>query len=88
MGRVIPVSITLKNLLEKNFAEEYAARRAEEGPAPSPADNAPLPLFVMACILPGASSEVCECSLRWKPADRRTMHELRTPHRFFPAVGS
>jgi len=57
VGRVIPVSITLKNLLEKNFAEEYAARRAEEGPAPSPADNAPLPLFVMACILPGARSE-------------------------------
>ena len=60
VGRVVPVSITLKNLLEKNFAEEYAARREEEGPAPSPSDNAPIPLFVMACILPGACSTACE----------------------------
>ena len=54
VGRTVPVTITLKNLLEKSFPEEYAARREEEGPAPAPSGNAPLPLFVMACILPGA----------------------------------
>ena len=67
VGRVVPVTITLKNLLEKNFAEEYAARREEEGPAPAPSDNAPLPLFVMACTLPGtcskARSPACRGSL-------------------------
>ena len=54
MGRSIPVSITLKNILEKTFPEEYAARRQEEGHgAPAPGENAALPLFVMSPMLPG-----------------------------------
>ena len=59
VGRTIPVTITLKNLLEKSFPEEYAARREEEGAAPAPSDDAPLPLFVMSCILPGVRCASC-----------------------------
>lgn len=46
--------------LEKSFPEEYAARRAEEqeaAAAAAPADgaaDAPLPLFIMSLLLPGA----------------------------------
>ena len=54
VGRSIPVSITLKNILEKTFPEEYEDRRREEGHgAAAPGERAPLPLFVMSPMLPG-----------------------------------
>ena len=56
------MSVTLAAILERSFPEEYGARREEaraltpRGPAPAPGDawQAPLPLFVMSCVLPGA----------------------------------
>ena len=57
VGRSIPVCITLKNVIEKSFPEEYEARAEEEahGGGGGPAgDTAHLPLFVMAPVLPGA----------------------------------
>lgn len=58
MGRELPVTIALKSIIEKMFPEEYEQRRLEargiiggmEG------DEAPLPLFVMACMMPGKQS--------------------------------
>jgi hypothetical protein len=59
VGRQLPVSVTLANLLEKSFPEEYEARRRETrssaGGTPE-AGEAPLPLFVMSCMMPGIQS--------------------------------
>lgn len=49
--------------LTKAFPDEYAARSAEEATAPSAEGEAPIPLFVMSSMLPGASS-IC----LWPPA--------------------
>ena len=54
VGRSIPVSITLKNIIEKTFPEEYAERAAEEGHGgAAEGGTTPLPLFVMSPVLPG-----------------------------------
>ena len=60
-GRELPVSVTLAAILERSFPEEYAARRAETRglAAAGDAGQAPLPLFVMSCVLPGAGRGVC-----------------------------
>ena len=58
VGRELPVSITLAAILERSFPEEYAARRAEArglASAQGGVWQAPLPLFVMSCVLPGAN---------------------------------
>ena len=59
IGRELPVTVTLKNILEKSFPIEYAERRAEEnaastgrGPGECVAEP-PVPLFVMSCLMPG-----------------------------------
>ena len=62
VGRQLPASVTLAAILERSFPEEYAARREEarlltpRGAASAEGDawQAPLPLFVMSCVLPGA----------------------------------
>lgn len=55
VGRELAVTLVLKELLERSFPEEYAARRAEESAAAAAAaaPDAPLPLFVMSLLLPG-----------------------------------
>ena len=56
-GRELNVTRALHDILEKSFPEEYAARRQEAMEA-SPSfqgdASAPIPLFVMSCLLPGA----------------------------------
>lgn len=52
VGREIPVTLALRQLIQKSFPEEYEARRQEEAGSPSDAGGAALPLFVMSCCLP------------------------------------
>ena len=56
VGRELPVSVTLAAVLERSFPAEYAERRAElrGARAAGAARAAPLPLFVMSSVLPGA----------------------------------
>lgn len=56
VGRELPVSVTLAAVLERSFPAEYAERRAELSGARAAGDAraAPLPLFVMSSVLPGA----------------------------------
>ena len=66
VGRELPVTMVLANILEKAFPAEYAERRAEtQGLGQSPGQESPLPLFVMSCILPGTappkSVSPCAC---------------------------
>ena len=58
VGKDIPVTLALRQLIEKSFPEEYQQRRQEEQAAADMSDSgeAPLPLFVMSCCLP---SELC-----------------------------
>lgn len=54
VGRELPVTVTLKRLLERSFPEEYAARGREQcGEGCSGQEEPPLPLFVMQALLPG-----------------------------------
>lgn len=57
VGRQIPISVTLQNIIEKSFPEELAERRAEmkasDEPAASDRPESPVPLFVMCCLMPG-----------------------------------
>lgn len=52
VGQEIPVTLVLRQLIEKSFPEEYEARRREERRLSSDAELL-LPLFVMSLILPG-----------------------------------
>ena len=54
VGKDIPVTLALRQLIEKSFPEEYQQRRQEEQAAADMSDSgeAPLPLFVMSCCLP------------------------------------
>ncbi len=57
VGRKLPITITIQNIIEKSFLEEYALRKAEvaaqeQGPQPGGPET-PLPLFVMSCMMPG-----------------------------------
>lgn len=55
VGRELPVTLVLRQLLQNSFPEEYEQRRKEEqGLSSAAGGEAPLPLFVMSCILPGA----------------------------------
>lgn len=57
VGRELPVTMVLANILERAFPAEYAERRAEvQGLGQAPGRESPLPLFVMSCVLPGESS--------------------------------
>ncbi|KAF3772480.1 LON peptidase N-terminal domain and RING finger protein 3 [Nymphaea thermarum] len=51
-AKAYPVSVTLKNIIQKNFADEYAERKSE---LDSLADmgNDVMPLFVMDVVIPG-----------------------------------
>lgn len=58
VGRQLPITVTLANLLEKSFPDEYEARRQETrsaaaGGSGEDVGEAPLPLFVMSCMMPG-----------------------------------
>lgn len=71
VGRQIPVTVTLHNIIEKSFPVEFAERRAEmmaheEAAADRP--DAPVPLCVMCCMMPGRSplrSVLCVCRQHW-----------------------
>jgi len=56
VGRAIPVLTQVRRFLLKAFPEEYATRGAEESASPATDGDAPLPLFVMATMLPGEFS--------------------------------
>ena len=57
VGRELPVTLTLKNILQRAFPEDYAQRQVEElqHSAADQAEQAPVPLFVLSCLLPGAT---------------------------------
>lgn len=50
--KTYPVSVTLKNIIEKNFPKEYAARKEEMDSLALAGGNEILPLFVMDVIIP------------------------------------
>ena len=63
MGRQLPVTVAFAAVLERSFPDEYEARRRESaaelaGAAGAGQDDAPVPLFVMSIMLPGALLEV------------------------------
>jgi hypothetical protein len=68
VGRDLPVSITLKNILQKCFPEEYAQRDEEEAEdAAAAAAATRLPLFVMTGEQPLGSRRL-ECAPRGRQA--------------------
>ena len=60
VGREMPVTVTLKAVLQHSFPQEYKQRHEEEcqhiSPGGQPDAQAPVPLFVMSCLLPGEPS--------------------------------
>ncbi|KAG0559705.1 hypothetical protein KC19_10G124700 [Ceratodon purpureus] len=50
--KTYPVSVTLNNLIQRNFPEEYEERKAETDAAVTQAGGESLPLFVMDVVLP------------------------------------
>ncbi len=52
------MTVALASVLERSFPDEYAARRDESRSTAAQgtpaAGEAPLPLFVMSCMMPGA----------------------------------
>ncbi|PRW58966.1 DNA excision repair ERCC-8-like isoform B [Chlorella sorokiniana] len=81
-GRELTVTVALKNLLEKSFPEEYAARRQEEleAAAAAPAggaSDAPLPMFVMSLLLPGECMALNIFEPRYRLMIRRCMEGNR-----------
>ncbi|GAQ84626.1 zinc finger (c3hc4-type ring finger) family protein [Klebsormidium nitens] len=72
-----PVSITLKNVIEKNFKAEYAERRAEMEAITQPATPEILPLFVMDVVLPGKKMALNIFEPRYRLMTRRVMEGNR-----------
>lgn len=76
--RELPVSVVLKNLLERSFPEDYAARREEElVVAAAAAEQAAMPLFVMSLILPGEKMALNIFEPRYRLMVRRVMEGSR-----------
>lgn len=81
VARELPVTITLKNLLEHTFSGEYEARGAEEAELAAAArpggggaaGAAPLPLFVMSPMLPGEKMALNIFEPRYRLMVRRCM---------------
>ena len=63
----MPVTITLKAVLQHSFPQEYKQRHEEErqhiSPEGQPDAQAPVPLFVMSCLLPGRAPAAAACGL-------------------------
>jgi Lon protease-like protein len=82
VGRAPPVTRVLQTILERAFPAETAARAAEEaaaGGAPAGAGGvaAPLPLFVMAALLPGERMALNIFEPRYRLMLRRVMEGSR-----------
>jgi Lon protease-like protein/tetratricopeptide (TPR) repeat protein len=75
VGRLLPVSVVLKNLLERAFPKEYAARMEEERGSSSLMEQTcrRLPLFVMSPILPGERMALNIFEPRYRLMIRRVM---------------
>ena len=74
----LPVSIVLKNILERGFPEEYEARRREEIEAAGASGEAALlPLFVMNPMLPGERMALNVFEPRYRLMVRRVMAGAR-----------
>lgn len=75
VGRQLPVSVVLKNLLERAFSKEYAARMEEERGISSTMEQTcrRLPLFVMSPILPGERMALNIFEPRYRLMIRRVM---------------
>lgn len=70
----LPVSIVLKNIIERSFPEEYAERAAEEAAEAGAAQAASvLPLFVMSPMLPGERMALNIFEPRYRLMLRRVM---------------
>lgn len=81
VGRKLPITITLQNIIEKSFPEEYALRKAEvaaqeQGHQPGGPET-PLPLFVMSCMMPGEKMELNIFEPRYRLLVRRCMEGNR-----------
>ncbi|BDA43943.1 LON peptidase N-terminal domain and RING finger protein 3 [Coccomyxa sp. Obi] len=81
VGRQLPQTVALAHLLERSFPEEYAARRAETRSAAAegapPAGDAPIPLFVMSCMMPGEKMALNIFEPRYRLMVRRCMEGAR-----------
>lgn len=87
VGRELPVTIALKNILSKSFPEEYQQRHEEdvaekaaaEGPGAGqePASNVVLPLFVMSTLVPGEHMQLNIFEPRYRLMIRRCMEGSR-----------
>lgn len=81
VGRQLPITITLQNIIEKSFPEEYALRQAEalvlEEQHQAGGPETPLPLFVMSCMMPGEKMELNIFEPRYRLLVRRCMEGNR-----------
>jgi Lon protease-like protein len=81
VGRDLPVTIVLRNLLQAAFPEDYQGRAAEEaevtGLSPSEGDVLTLPLFVMCAMLPGETMALNVFEPRYRLMVRRVLEGSR-----------
>lgn len=82
VGNELPVTVVLKNFLERNFPDDYAARRAEEAAEAAASTSgssveSPLPLFVMSVLLPGEHMALQIFEPRYRLMVRRCMQGNR-----------
>lgn len=70
----MPVTLALRQLIERSFPEEYEARRQEERGIEHSGDaqEAPLALFIMSCIFPSESCLPSESSREPPLSPRKT----------------
>eukprot|EP00798_Chlamydomonas_sp_ICE-L_P013533 gene13533-19403_t len=85
-GRELPITVTLANIISKNFPEEYEERKLEEGQAVSVHEKTEagsgnavctLPLFVMSTMFPGETSALNIFEPRYRLLVRRAMEGNR-----------
>ncbi|XP_057836643.2 uncharacterized protein LOC131046863 isoform X3 [Cryptomeria japonica] len=70
--RTYPLSVTLNNIIQKNFPEEYAERKAEQDALTHPGIHM-LPLFVMDIVLPCQKLSLNIFEPRYRLMTRRIM---------------
>lgn len=74
VGKTLPVTLALHNLLQNSYPEEYAERRREEETLASPVTGeSMLPLFVMSCMLPNQKQQLNIFEPRYRLLIRRVM---------------
>lgn len=71
--KTYPVSVTLKNIIEKNFPEEYAARKEETDTLVLGEGKEILPFFVMDFVIPTEKMSINVFEPRYRLMVRRVM---------------